>query len=337
MAAEFGDIAHFEVLRLGDSVLTIGGLAAAAGVMAGFALAAYFVGLALRRLRQRTREGSTALFIAEKVLAYGLVVFGIVAALSSMGLDLSSVAVFAGALGVGVGLGLQGIIKEFVSGLVLVFDRAVQMGDYIELRDGTRGVVQEIGARATRVRNNDNVYLLVPNSQLIESTMINWTRRGETRRIHVPFHVAIGADKEKVREAVIEAAHDVPFTLPDTEERRTQVWLVGFGDYALNFELIVWPRLEAVKRPKAMIAAYTWAIDDALRKVGVEIPYPQRDIRVRALFGEEGDAALDTLRLEKHRATPAASPTPTINDAAADLLRAEPAEEAENPPAPVQR
>jgi small-conductance mechanosensitive channel len=116
-----------------------------------------------------------------------------------------------------LGLGLQGIIKEFVSGLTLVFDRAVQIGDYVEMHDGTRGVVQEIGPRATRVRNNDNVYLLIPNSKLIENTMINWTRRGETRRIHVPFQVAIGADKEKVRECVLAAARDVPFTLPDTD------------------------------------------------------------------------------------------------------------------------
>lgn len=333
------DIGAIELLKLGNSTLTIGGLIAGAVLMTGFALAAYLIGSALRRLRLRTREGSTALFIAEKVLAYGLVVLGIVAALSSLGLDLSSVAVFAGALGVGLGLGLQGIVKEFVSGLVLVFDRAVQMGDYIELQDGTRGVVQEIGPRATRVRNNDNVYLLVPNSQLIETTMINWTRRGETRRIHVPFHVALGADKEKVREAVIEAAREVPFTLSDTEERRTQVWLVGYGESSLNFELIVWPKLDAVKRPKAMIAAYTWAIDDALRKARVEIPIPQRDIRVRALFGEEGDAARDTLRLERSRPAYEAAAHTTVNDAAEDLLRAEPPEdEPENaPPADAAR
>jgi len=327
-----GSIGEIEVLRLGESALTVSGLVVAAAVATGFAAASYLLGAALRRFRLRTREGSTALFIAEKVLTYGLVVVGIIAALSSMGLDLSSVAVFAGALGVGLGLGLQGIVKEFVSGLVLVFDRAVQMGDYIELQDGTRGVVQEIGARATRVRNNDNVYLLVPNSHLIESTMINWTRRGETRRIHVPFHVALGADKEKVREAVLEAAHAVPFTLPDTEDRRTQVWLVSFGDFALNFELIVWPRLDAVKRPKAMIAAYTWAIDDALRKAKVEIPYPQREVRVRALFGEEGGDAMDVLHLKRPRHAFEIEPAATINDAAEDLLRAESPDEAENPP-----
>lgn len=322
----FEDISHVQLFRLGSSVVTVGGVVGALVLIAMFIAASWVIGTALKRLRQRQRhgQGAAALYIAEKALSYGLVVFGLVAGLSSLGIDLSSVAVFAGGLGVGIGLGLQGIIKEFVSGLTLIFDRAIHIGDYVEMHDGTRGVVQEIGPRATRVRNNDNVYLLIPNSKLIENTMINWTRRGETRRIHVPFQVAIGADKEIVRECVLVAARDVPFTLPDTDERRTQVWLVGYGDSALQFELIVWPTLEAVKRPKAMNAAYTWAIDDALRAAGVEIPYPQRDVRVRAFFGEEGEDALEALNLHRKPHAIPAAPTPTVNDAAEDLLRPEP-------------
>jgi small-conductance mechanosensitive channel len=252
------------------------------------------------------------------------VLFGIVAGLSTIGLDFTSLAVFAGAIGIGLGLGLQGIVKEFVSGLVLISDRAVHIGDYVELPDGTRGVVQEIGPRATRIRNNDNVYLLVPNSKLIENTMINWTLRGHTRRIHVPFKVAYGADKEKVRDAVLAAAHDVPFTLPDTQMQKTQVWMTGFDESALNFELVVWPTLEAVKRPKAMNAAYTWAIDDALRKACIEIPYPQREIRVRSFFGHEGEDALAALNLESGEEAPAPLALPTTNDAAEDLMQPEP-------------
>lgn len=325
------DLTHIVLFRLGASPVTVGALAGAAFVVLMFIVASMLIGTALKRVRMRTEPGNATLYIAEKVLGYGLVLIGLIAGLSTLGLDLTSIAVFAGGIGIGLGLGLQGIIKEFVSGLTLVFDRAVQIGDYVEMHDGTRGVVQEIGPRATRVRNNDNVYLLIPNSKLIENTMINWTRRGETRRIHVPFQVAIGADKERVRECVLAAARDVPFTLPDTDSHRTQVWLVGYGDSALKFELIVWPTLEAVKRPKAMNAAYTWAIDDALRGAGIEIPYPQRDIRLRAFFGEEGDDALAALSMK-----PAAHITPThlpsVNDAAEDLLRPELEPEPENPP-----
>jgi small-conductance mechanosensitive channel len=313
----------FELFTIGESSLTLGGLAGAVAVTLGFMVAAWVVGSAIKRLRLRTREGNAALYLTEKLLSYGLVVFGIVAGLSTLGLDLTSLAVFAGAIGIGLGLGLQGVVKEFVSGLVLISDRAVHIGDYIEMPDGTRGVVQEIGPRSTRIRNNDNVYLLVPNSQLIENTMINWTLRGHTRRIHVPFQVAYGADKEKVRDAVLAAAHDVPFTLPDTQTQKTQVWMTGFAESSLQFELVVWPTLEAVKRPKAMNAAYTWAIDDALRKACIELPYPQRDIRIRSFFGHEGQEALEALRLEP---APEAIPPvalPTTNDAAEDLMQPE--------------
>lgn len=320
----FNDFTQIELLSLGDSHLTVGGVGAALLLITAFMVGAWLIGGALRRLRLRMREGSGALYLFEKLITYGLVLFGFIAGLSTLGLDLSSIAVFAGAIGIGLGLGLQGIVKEFVSGLVLISDRAVHIGDYVELPDGTRGVVQEIGPRATRIRNNDNVYLLVPNSMLIENTVINWTLRGETRRIHVPFQVAIGADKEKVRAAVLEAARDVPFTLPDNDLHRSQVWLVGYGDSCLKFELIVWPALDAVKRPKAMNAAYTWAIDDALRGAGIEIPYPQRDVRLRSFFGEEGDEARAALNLQSKPHAPPEAPAPSVNDAAEDLLRPDP-------------
>jgi len=320
---QFGEFADIELLTIGETSLTLGGLIAAAVTTLAFMAAAWIAGSAIKRIRQRTREGSGALYLTEKLLSYGLVVIGLVVGLSTLGLNLTSLAVFAGAIGIGLGLGLQGIVKEFVSGLVLISDRAVHIGDYIELPDGTRGVVQEIGPRSTRIRNNDNVYLLVPNSKLIENTMINWTLRGHTRRIHVPFQVAYGADKEKVRDAVLAAAHEVPFTLPDTPTQKTQVWMTGFGESAMNFELVVWPTLEAVKRPKAMNAAYTWAIDDALRRACIEVPYPQRDIRIRSLFGHEGRDALQALNLE--RAPEAAPPValPSTNDAAEDLMQPE--------------
>ncbi|MBL8544893.1 MAG: mechanosensitive ion channel [Hyphomonadaceae bacterium] len=330
-------ISHIVLFRLGVSEVTVGGVGGAVFVLFMFMATAWIVGTMLKRLRYRTEPGNAALYIAEKVLSYGLVIVGVIAGLSALGIDLTSLAVFAGGLGIGLGLGLQGIIKEFVSGLTLVFDRAVQIGDYVEMHDGTRGVVQEIGPRATRVRNNDNVYLLIPNSKLIENTMINWTRRGETRRIHVPFQVAIGADKERVRECVLAAAREVPFTLPDTDTHRSQVWLVGYGDSALKFELIVWPTLEAVKRPKAMNAAYTWAIDDALRGAGIEIPYPQRDVRLRAFFGEEGDDALDALNLRASKHAAPQAPSTSVNDAADDLLRPELEPDVENPPPPAHQ
>jgi small-conductance mechanosensitive channel len=122
---------------------------------------------------------------------------------------------------------------------------------------------------------------------------------------------------------VLAAAHEVPFTLPDTQTQKTQVWMTGFAESSLSFELVVWPTLEAVKRPKAMNAAYTWAIDDALRKACIELPYPQRDIRIRSLFGHEGKDALEALNLERTPEPAQPISLPTTNDAAEDLMQPE--------------
>ena len=284
---------NLRLLVIGHTAVTPVSLVSAIFIMSVAFAAAWIAGVVLTRARKRAKSGRTPLYIVQKLVTYGLVVFGLFVGASTVGINMSSLAVFAGAIGVGVGLGLQGIVKEFVSGLVLIVDNELHVGDFIELEVGkTRGEVLEIGARATHIRTNDNVDVLVPNSKLIEGTIINWTQRGHTRRIHVPFTVAYGVDKTKVRDAVLAAARGVSFTLPETAEQKTQVWMTGFGDSALNFELVVWPKLEAVKRPASMVAAYTWAIEDALRCAEIEMPFPQLDVRLRSLFGfEDHDAA----------------------------------------------
>jgi small-conductance mechanosensitive channel len=329
----------FELLKLGKASVTVGGLAAAVLIIAAALFAARLTSAGLQRLRARAAGNAASLYVVEKVLTYGLVVIGFVAGLSTMGLDLTSLAVFAGALGVGVGLGLQGMVKDFASGISLVFERLVAVGDFVELPGGQRGVVHEVGPRATRIRTNDSTDLIVPNSVLVNDLVINWTLRNTNRRIRVPFVTAFGVDKQKVREAVLKAAKSVPFTSPDDAVRRTQVWLVGYGEHALKFELIVWPTVEAVRRPAAIFAAYTWAIDDALRAANIEIPYPQRDIRVRGLFGEEGEDALTSLKLEpaaRRRKAKAAKPG-SNNDAALDLEREDPDDPPIPPPPPTAK
>jgi small-conductance mechanosensitive channel len=318
--SDFGSLVLFDV---GRRPITLGGVIAGLAVtLLGFA-AARLAGIAMRRLRGNVRHGREALFIFEKLATYGLAFLGVIAGLSTVGLDFSSLAVFAGAVGVGVGLGLQGIVKEFVSGLVLIFDRVLNVGDYVELADGKRGIIQEIGPRAVRVRTSDDIDLVVPNSRFTEGPVINWTLHNLTSRIHIPFTVAADADRRKVRDVVLAAARAVPFTLPDTDTQKTQVWMTGFGDSGLDFELAVWPSLEALKRPGALKAAYIWAIADALEEARVETPYPQLEVRLRSLFGEEGEQALAALRLARPKPSSARAPGPALygNDAAEEVSR----------------
>lgn len=329
MFQEIETLQEAAVLRLGGISLTLGGLVSGAIVIGIAVVLSWAATRGIRRLRQKASRTTQALYLLEKLVGYAILVAGVIMGLSAAGLNLSSLAVFAGAIGIGVGLGLQGVVKEFVSGLFLIFDRMVSVGDYVEL-DDARGAIVEIGPRATRIRTNDNINIIVPNSSLIEGKVTNWTLKGDTRRIHVPFSVAYGADRGEVRDVVLKAARAIPFTLPETETRKCQVWLVGFGESGLDFELLVWPTQEAVKRPAAMHAAYTWAIAEALDEAGIEIPFPQTDLRIRSVFGREGDDALEALGKSPRGGT-SPSPEPrepapraSANDAADDLLRPSP-------------
>jgi small-conductance mechanosensitive channel len=251
-------------------------------------------------------RGSTmsrsSVYMLGRIFHYIILIAAVLVSLSSLGLDFTKLAFIAGALGVGIGFGLQAIFSNFISGIIVLFERSLNVGDYVELESGVTGEVREINIRSTLISTNDNVDILVPNSEFVNGRVINWTLRDAHRRMHVPFGVAYGSDKELVRKAALEAADNVKFTLHDVPNRAPQVWLTEFGDSSLNFELVVWLIAHAVVRPAAVNAAYTWELDTALHRYGIEIPFPQRDLNVRSFFGrkdEEGlkwfDAARDNI------------------------------------------
>lgn len=168
-----------------------------------------------------------------------IIAIGLVLALQGVGINLSSLAVAAGAIGIGIGLGLQQAMNNFFAGLILLFERSVKVGDFIELENGLQGTVREINMRSTVLTTNDNLDVVVPNSLLTNGLLTNWTMNEASRRIHVPFGVAYGTNKDKVRQAALEAAARVADETHATGKRQPQVWLVGFGDSSLNFELVV--------------------------------------------------------------------------------------------------
>lgn len=263
---------------------------------------AYVISWLLRRALKRiehNREPSVrpAFYAVSRILHYVLMIGGLMFALGAIGLDLSRVTLFVSALGVGLGFGMQAIISNFVSGLIILFERHLKIGDFVELESGVTGEVREINIRATRITTNDNIDVLVPNSEFVNGRVVNWTLEELSRRVRIKFGVSYSADKSAVREAVLKAANSVPFTRKD-DAHKPQVWLTGFGDSALEFELVVWLGPQAVKRPATVQAAYCWAIDDALRDARIEIPFPQRDLHVRSLFGLEGEAAQRLFREE---------------------------------------
>ena len=316
----------FQLLHLAGVTITIGGLVAAVVVF----VLAWMVSALLRRALARygdrnDQSNKAALYTLSRLAHYTLLAIGIMVALDLVGIPLGKFTVFAGAIGVGLGFGLQAIFSNFISGLILLFDRSLKVGDFVELDTGIRGTVRAINIRATLITTNDNIDVLVPNSEFVTGRVVNWTHGSDSRRIRVPFGVAYGVDKELVKKAALEAAARVPFTLATEGAKRPQVWLTKFGDSSVEFQLVVWLTDAAARRNAAIDAAYLWEIDTSLKAHGIEIPFPQRDLNIRSLFGLSGEEALAALH-DRHTQNKTRSETP----AAESLLEHERAQLAGN-------
>jgi potassium efflux system protein len=280
------------LFSIGDTVVTPIGIVRVLLVVAATALVSRAVRGTLARVSARWPGTDRAsLYTVGRVAHYLLLAIGISIGLSTIGVDFTNLAVVLGALGIGIGFGLQDTVANFIAGLVILFERHLRVGDFIELESGIGGEVREIRIRATRISTNDNIDILVPNSQFVSGRVVNWTLDEADRRIRVPFGVAYGTDKDAVRAAALEAASRVVHTLRSSPDRQPQVWLVRFGDSSLDFELVVWLTPAAVKRPARVQSDYLWEIHTELDARGIEIPFPQRDLHVRSLLGLDKEAA----------------------------------------------
>jgi small-conductance mechanosensitive channel len=226
-------------------------------------------------------QSTPSVYAWARVLRYSVWIIGTLVGLNYIGLDLTSLALLGGAIGVGIGFGLQNIFSNFISGIIILLERTLKVGDYVDLQSGVRGHVREIGMRYTRITTNDEVDIIVPNSEFINGRVTNWTFETRFRRMRVPFGVAYGSDKDKVKAAALRAAQRVKGTVSEPG-REPDAWLVGFGDSSLNFELVVWVGPDLITRPGRTEAGFLWAIEDELRAAGIEIPFPQRDLHVRS-------------------------------------------------------
>jgi small-conductance mechanosensitive channel len=210
------------------------------------------------------------------VIKYGFIALGAIVLLQLWGIDFSSLALLASALGVGIGFGFQDIAKNFGSGLVLVFERPIQIGDFIQIGD-SMGTVERIGARSTEIKTLDQVSVIVPNSHLLEQEVTNWSHRNPISRLRVPVGVAYSSDPAVVRDILMEAGRNHPNTLATPAPN---VFFTEFGDSSLNFELLVWIA-EPAKQIQIRSDLY-FQIERMLRQHDIEIPFPQRDLHVRS-------------------------------------------------------
>ena len=232
--------------------------------------------LDLRLARTRMEHGAREAAVA--ITGYGLMISAALIALSVAGVTFQNLAIIAGALSVGIGFGLQNIVNNFVSGLILLFERPIRTGDWIVV-GGVEGHVRRISIRSTQIETFDHADVIVPNSDLISGNVTNWMLRDNYGRVRVPVGVAYGSDTQKVKEILLRVAREHPLVVSNSRiVSDPYVLFLAFGDSSLNFELRA--HVRHVDRRLTVLSDLNFAIDAAFREAGVEIPFPQRDLHI---------------------------------------------------------
>jgi small-conductance mechanosensitive channel len=229
------------------------------------------------RLLKRTPLHPPLQYAIARIGGYLFIVIGFYLSLMAVGVNLSSLAVVAGAVGVGIGFGLQNIVHNFVSGIIILVEQPIALGDRVEV-SGVAGRVARIRLRSTEVITNDNISIIVPNSDFIAHPVTNWSHGDPRVQMRIPVGVAYGADVAKLRTLLLEIAAENPKVLKSPE---ATVYFAAFGDNALLFELGVWTS-DMAHSPRRFRSELNFAIERKLRENNIQIPFPQRDIHLRS-------------------------------------------------------
>ena len=262
-------------VQMGTVAISLGDVLAF-GVVVGVAM---LLSSAVRVLLEedvlpRTSLGRGIPHAISNTAAYGVLFIGFLLALGAAGIDLSKMTVLAGAFGVGIGFGLQNIVNNFISGLILLYERPIQLGDTVEVGSLT-GEVKRIGIRSSTLRTFQGAEVIVPNANLIAEQVVNWTLSDRQRRIELPVGVAYGTDPQRVLAILLDVAKASPEVLDDPPPLAL---FRGFGESSLNFELRIWTGLATYLEVHSRIAI---AVNAALREAAIAIPFPQRDLHIK--------------------------------------------------------
>jgi small-conductance mechanosensitive channel len=275
-----------DLMSLGGAPVTPGKILLAIVVIA----AAVPLANAVRRLVERrmapTAVTSDAVQLIARVVFYAIVGVAAMTAIGILGVPLTAFAFVSGAIAIGVGFGAQNIINNFISGWILMGERPIRIGDFVELQDA-RGTVEQIHNRYTRIRRVDGVHMLVPNSWILENTVINWTLVDRKIRTAVAVGVEYGAPVQRVHDLMLAAVAGRGGVLAEPAPR---VYFEDFGDNALMFEAVFWCEAASEKDARGLRSEIRFAIDAAFAAESIVIAFPQRDVHIDG-----------TLRLERGR------------------------------------
>ncbi|WOK04692.1 mechanosensitive ion channel domain-containing protein [Imperialibacter roseus] len=275
--ASFNELLQTPLFSFGDSEIDLGHifyLVVSASILV-FA-SRWLMRLVVNKLLKNTAMEKGMLQSVATLVRFGILVIGFIVIFQSAGIDLSSLSILAGALGVGIGFGLQNITNNFISGLIILFERPIKVGDRIEVGD-IAGDVISINARATTIITNDNISVIVPNSEFISGTVINWSHSDRNVRFLFPVGVSYKEDPEKVKKILLEVADKNEHVLKSPP---SSVMFDEFGDNSLNFYLGVWTSTH-IEKPRVLKSELYFEIFKKFTEHGIEIPFPQRDLHIK--------------------------------------------------------
>lgn len=279
--AHVESVLDYRLFRIGETSVTVASLAVSLLLLGG----AYLLGrlarkLVANRLLARTHLSGGVRYAIGRFAGYCVFFLGAAAALQTLGINATTLAAFGAAVGVGIGFGLQDLVKNFVAGLVILIERPIEVGDRVEIGD-VAGDVVEIRARATVVRTNDDVYLIVPNSRFISETVVNRSFATSRVRYRVRVGVSYDAAPREVEAALLDAAGRCNGVLPDPAPA---VRFRGFGESSADFELLCWTD-SMLHQPGAFVSRLNFLVHETLSARGIQIPFPQRDLHIRSAEG----------------------------------------------------
>lgn len=230
-----------------------------------------------KKLRNKNKDPNIIHLVQRLLYIVALTVIFIIT-LSILNLPITAFAFLSGAIAIGLGFGAQNVINNFISGWILMGEKPIRIGDFLEV-EGVKGTVEEINTRSTRVRRVDGVHMLIPNSKLLENTVINWTLRDKLIRGTVAVGVAYGSDCQKVKTIMQEVANRHKETL-DEAGKEPQVFFQDFADNALLFEVYFWINSQVEGGLRLVASDIRFDLDKAFNEQGVVVAFPQRDVHL---------------------------------------------------------
>lgn len=251
-------------------------------IIVGFMLASFYRRKILRWSKNWVNATPMTARLSANIGYYFLIFITFIIALSSIGLDLSSFSMFASALAIGIGFGLQTVVSNMVAGIIMMFERSIRIGDVIELSNGVMGTVTDMRIRSTVMKTFDNIDVVVPNSTFIQGNVINLTLDDSTRRLHIPFGVGYGTEVEIVKEVIIGGLQASELNYYEDEKRQPSIKMVAMGANSVDYELLVWIDAGNKKQPAPSVSDFLIFIYQALNKHKIEIPFPQLDIHLKS-------------------------------------------------------